>query len=532
VFESSWAGDRVGDHLACRVEDSLKLMKNPQYAILTAIKDELLVIALIGMTTVLLLPLHTHLLMINILMVYLILVFLVALKLHGRASILASFLSIAIYFYFFVPPHSSFEIIELQYLLTLALMLLIAMITTHLASGLRNQVVIAENRERCIRSLYELAEELTGIASPNQIIHPCRRFVSDNFDAHGVLIFPDETGKLSGEANWLNLVNLPWAQRILDENMGTLPDFRTCLMEGSLYIPLQGSEKNQGIMVLTLKQTDGVLSGEQESLLRMSVTFMGLVLERLAYAARERKALLEIDSERLRNALLASLSHDLRTPIAAMAGMADAMQWSFPPLPQTHQTMLGGIRDQIHLILSDVDKLLDMARLHQDIVTLHKEWQVLEEVVGSALKTSGDVLRGYIIDVTMGSDIPLLEMDATMVERVFRNLLENVARHTPVGSRIELAAHVAEQGVVVHVMDNGPGIPQGQEEAIFSKFVHGKTIAGTGGVGLGLSIVRAVVRAHGGSIRAENRKEGGAKFEIIFPLGKPPTVICDTEVNL
>lgn len=504
------------------------LMENIQYSVLTAIKDELLVVALVSLTTALLFPLHAYLLMTNVLMVYLFFVFLVALKLSRRSSILASFLSIIFYFYYFVPPHSSFAIVELQYLLTLALMLLIAMITTHLASGLRTQVVIAENRERRIRSLYELAEELTGIASPDQIIQPCSRFISDNFDAHGVLIFPDETGKLLGDASQPNRVNLLWAQRILDGTINTLPDFRTCLMEGSLYIPLQGSAKNQGILVLTLKQVDGVLSVEQESLLRMCVTFVELVLERLGYTARERKALLEIDSERLRNALLASLSHDLRTPIAAIAGTADAMKWSYPPLPQTHQVMLDGMRDQIHLILSDVDKLLDMARLHRDIVTLHKEWQVLEEVVGSALKTSSDVLQGYDIYVSIDRDIPLLEMDATMVERVFRNLLENVARHTPIGSRVDIAAHVTEQGVVVHVLDNGPGILRGQEEAIFSKFVHGKTIAGMGGVGLGLSIVRAVVRAHGGSICAENRKDGGAKFEIIFPLGKPPTVVCDT----
>lgn len=407
-------------------------------------------------------------------------------------------------------------------------MLFIALFTSHLTSGLRIQAVIAKNRENRILSLYEMASELTGIVTPDQIVGPCVRFIAANFGTQSVLLFPDKEGKLIPVEGHSEKADLLLAQQVFDEKTDTWDTIISRPHEDSMIIPLKGSVQNQGILVLSRCQTDDHLSDDQKSLLRTCITFVGLVLERLTYAAREREALLEIESERLRNALLASLSHDIRTPVAAMAGMADAMQLCAPPLSEIHQTMLEGMRNQTRLILSDVDKLLDMARLHRDMVTLHKEWQVLEEVVGSALKTSKVALNGYDVCVRMDDEIPLLEIDAMMMERVFCNLLENATRHTPTGSRIEISAHVANACVTVRVADNGPGFPQGQEESIFSKFIHGRTVTGTGGVGLGLSIVRAIIKAHGGGVRAENLEEGGASFTITLPIGEPPFVTLET----
>ncbi|MBF0425516.1 MAG: DUF4118 domain-containing protein [Magnetococcales bacterium] len=503
------------------------------------IKEEFWALALVGLVTLALIPVRGHLILANTLMIYLLLVFLVAVKLGRRASVFALFLSIFAFVYYFVPPYSLVAVIDPQYLLVLGFMLPIVLITAHLTSGLRTQVIIAESRERRIRSLYELASELTGIVAPAQLAGPCYRFIAANFDADGTILIPDDRGNLVPVAPpgppAAGLTSSPLAinQSVAEKafRQGDIPWQESVphRCETSMYIPLHGSTGVHGVLVLTLHKPDWELSSEQESLLKTCVTFIGLVLERLGFAARAQQAVLEIESERLRNALLASLSHDMRTPVAAMAGIADAMLLSSPPLHSVHRSLLESMHKQIRLILSDIDKLLDMARLHTDHVTLHKEWQLLEEVIGSAIKTIATVLEGYAVHITIDDQIPLLEMDAMMMERVFCNLLENATRHTPVGSRIDIDARVEHRLVVVRVTDNGPGLPPGQEEAMFEKFIHGKTKTGTGGVGLGLSIVRAVVEAHGGTIHAGNRPEGGAQFEFSLPIGDPPLVVSDGE---
>ncbi|MBF0153913.1 MAG: DUF4118 domain-containing protein [Magnetococcales bacterium] len=504
---------------------------------LTRIRGEFWSVALVGLTTLLLIASQDYLLLANVLMVYLLLVFLVAIKLGRRASILASFLSIAAFAYYFVPPYASFAIINPQYLLILGFMLLIALITTRLTTGLHAQIIVAENRERRILSLYELASELTGVVSTVQIVIPCRRFIKVNFDAQGTILMADAAGKLSpldldrgatGLTTNANL-DLDLAQGVFD--MENIPNQNSMFQQDAtaIYIPLRGGTRIHGILVLSQNNANRELSSEQESLLKTCVTFIGVVLERLEYAARTQQATLLAESERLRNALLASLSHDMRTPVAAMAGIADAMQLSSPPLSATHMDLLNTMRRQVRLILSDIDKLLDMADLQTDHVTLHKEWQLLEEVIGSAIKTSALVLEGCEVRINIDDGLPLLEMDAMMMERVFCNLLENAARHTPAGSRIDIDAYVKEGQVIVDVTDNGPGFPPGTEESMFEKFVHGKSRTGMSGVGLGLAVVRAVLQAHNGAIHAENRPEGGVKIEFSLPIHEPPPV--DPEVE-
>ncbi|MBF0141022.1 MAG: DUF4118 domain-containing protein [Magnetococcales bacterium] len=478
----------------------------------------------IFLVTLMVLPLRGHVLLPNILMVYLFLVFLVAFKMSRWAALFASLLSTLVCYYYFVPIHSSFAINDIQYLLVIFLMLLIVLVTSHLASGLRMQIVLSESRERHIRCLYDLASQLAGISKPEAIVEPCQRFIRVNFNINSILLLPSEDGRLFMAAQADGHIDFSIAQQIFDEDSKELT-VDICQRSGqNLYAPLLGSTKNQGILVFVPDQEAWTVPKELDPLLRTGMTLMGLALERLGYAERERQAMLAVESERLRAALLASLSHDIRTPVAVLAGVAESMALSLPQAFSPVHGMLDGMQRQISRLLSDVDKLLDMARLHRDIVSLNKEWQVLEEMIGSALEASKGVLQGYSVEVTVGREIPLLEMDAMMMERVFRNLLENVARHTPVGTHVDIGARMMEQRVVIWVADNGPGFPFGQEEAIFSEFVHKKNVMGTSGFGLGLSIVRAVVVAHGGVIHAENQPSGGAKFVFTLPVGNPPVV--------
>jgi len=231
-----------------------------------------------------------------------------------------------------------------------------------------------------------------------------------------------------------------------------------------------------------------------------------------------------MESERLRNGLLSALSHDLRTPLTVLAGLADSLPLAGPPLPPAQAEIAQAIRAESLRTSLLVSNLLDMARLQEGQIRLKREWQPLEEVVGTALQTLSSALARHEVHVDLPADLPLLEFDSVLMERVFCNLLENAAKYTPVGSRIEISARSEGDRIAITVADNGPGLPPGKEATLFEKFTRGQDESPVAGVGLGLAIVHAIIEAHKGAVRAENRPEGGARFIITLPAGEPPSI--------
>jgi two-component system sensor histidine kinase KdpD len=229
-----------------------------------------------------------------------------------------------------------------------------------------------------------------------------------------------------------------------------------------------------------------------------------------------------MESERLRNSLLAALSHDLRTPLASLVGLGEWLQLAKPELTGEQRDTARAIAEQARRLNALVNNLLDMARIQSGEVKLRREWQSVEEVVGSALKAAQPAIAGLQVDVALPRDLPLVEFDAALIERVLYNLLENAGKYTPEGTAIRVAAETSKGDLVVTVSDTGPGVPPGQRESIFEKFTRGARESATPGVGLGLTISRAIVEAHGGKIWAEENPGGGARFSFTLPLGTPP----------
>ena len=230
-----------------------------------------------------------------------------------------------------------------------------------------------------------------------------------------------------------------------------------------------------------------------------------------------------MESERLRNGLLSSISHDLRTPLTALIGLIDAMMLIEPKLPPPHQEFAGAIREQALRTNAQVNNLLDMARLQAGKVSLKREWQPLEDAVGSALQACATVLGGHTVRIDLPGDLPELELDAVLMERVFSNLLENAARYSPQGAPIQVVARTREQWLEVAVGNDGPGFPADRIEQVFDLFARGEREPAVAGTGLGLAICKAIVEAHGGTIVAENRP-GGACVRFKLPLGSPPAM--------
>ncbi len=268
---------------------------------------------------------------------------------------------------------------------------------------------------------------------------------------------------------------------------------------------------------------------------------------------------MQVQTEKLRNSLLSSVSHDLRTPLAAIAGAASALLDKNKEQKATEETesqkskwvgdqsvnsvssdstignasaqkeLLQTVVEESRRLARQVDNLLDMTRLESGTVELHKEWHVLEEIIGSALARLRRELEQHEVRVEIAHDFPLLELDGALMEQAFFNLLENAGRHTPAGTEIEIRARVENDHAVISIADNGPGLPPGTESQVFEKFYRGVTSPADGrrGVGLGLAICQGIIRAHGGTIRARNRPSGGTEFVISLPCDQPAPFVSN-----
>jgi two-component system sensor histidine kinase KdpD len=261
---------------------------------------------------------------------------------------------------------------------------------------------------------------------------------------------------------------------------------------------------------------------DQRQLLETFAQQIATAVERAQLGERARAAQLRVETEQLRNALLSSVSHDLRTPLAVVTGAASTLLEARRADGEERE-LLQTIADEADRLNRLVRNLLDMTRLESGALTVKKEWQPLEEVVGAALTRLEKQLGDREVTVRLPADLPLVPLDSVSIEQVLINLLENALKYTPPGSPIEISARQIANGVEVEVADRGPGIPQGQEERIFEKFQRARDAKH--GVGLGLTICRGIVAAHGGRAYAENRHGGGAVFRFTLPIeGKPPEI--------
>jgi two-component system, OmpR family, sensor histidine kinase KdpD len=472
------------------------------------------------------LPLLPYLDLANIVMVFLLGVVLVAVRFGRGPAVLAAFLSVGSFDFFFVPPRFSMAISDAQYLITFGVMLAVALIIGHLTSGLRYQARVSAHRETRARALYELSRELSGVLMQEQVLQISDRHIEAIFHAKAVILLPDEHDHLheppASEAADSPVIDLAIAQWVYDN--GKPAGFATDTLPGSRihYAPLPAPMRTRGVLALEPAMARLLLIPEQRRLLETFAALIALALERVHYVLVAQDALVRIESERLRNSILSALSHDLRTPLTALLGLAESLTLTRPGLSGTQLEIASAIRDEALRMNALVNNLLDMARLQAGEVRLNRQWQPLEEVVGSAVKAREHLLASHAIRIDLPKGLPLVEFDAVLIERVLCNLLENAAKYTPAQSEIRIEARTQGAELHISVADNGPGLAPGSEETIFEKFARGERESATPGVGLGLTISRAIVGAHRGRIWAENIPAGGARFVVALPLGTPP----------
>ncbi|MEZ4584781.1 MAG: DUF4118 domain-containing protein [Gemmatimonadales bacterium] len=473
---------------------------------------------------------------IDIAMLFLLAVVVVATRTRLGPALLATGLAILAFDIGFVPPYYRITVDDSAYLLTFTVMLVVAIVMSQLTTRIRTEARAAGDAERHASALFELSRALSGVTDREAALELGLRVIG--VAGNGTARFlPRRPG--SAERDWLGddsvgelelRVAAEWSWRHRQPaGLGTAH----CADASAFVIPLVAPAEALGLVVFTPLAPDRWPERGERDTVEGLVRQLGDALGRVEAAEGKRQAEAVADAERLRTALLSSLSHDLRTPLGIIEGAASSLLERETPLdPEARPELAATVLEEARRMNRLIGNLLNMVRVESGALAVHASPQPLEESLGVALLRMEERLGERRVDVDLPTDLPLVSIDELRMEQVFLNLLENSARHTPAGTSIAIRAWPQDGEVLVEVADQGPGIPSGQEARVFEKFSRGGDGEATGGLGLGLAICRGIVRAHGGRIWVEPGGVG-ARIRIALPgagvSAVPPAEPADAE---
>jgi two-component system sensor histidine kinase KdpD len=457
----------------------------------------------------------------DVVMTYLLGVVVVSMRFGYVPSLLAAVFGVVAFDFFFIPPYFSFAVSDLRHIVTFGVMFVVALVISHLTKRIRDQADSARSSEHRTASLYAISREIALAPSRDLLLAAADRHLREVFGVRVAVLLPgadgmldaafaepgtlDDADKDKGVAEWVWL-----HQGAAGLGTDTLPSAR------ALFLPLRGARGRVGVLALYPSAVTRL--GDDRQLLETFAGLIGSALERTQLAEEARRAHLRAETEQLRNSLLSSVSHDLRTPLAVVTGATSSLLDEHGPRDETtRRELLQTAHEEALRLNRLVRNLLDMTRLEAGALKVHEELQPIEEVVGAALDRMEDRLRGREVETNIPADLPLVAFDSALIEQVLINLLENATKYTPAGTPIDITARATEDAVEVEVNDRGPGVSASDADRVFEKFYRAREGEG-GGVGLGLTICRGIVSAHGGRIWVEDRPGGGASFRFTLPL--------------
>ena len=476
-------------------------------------------------TTLLVTPLRHVLAEANIVMLFLWVVVWLSAKLGRAAGMTAAFCSVALFDLFFVEPRFSFSVSDVQYLLTFAVMLVVALSISSLTLHLRERADDAQVLAMQSHALYELAKSLSSSLSVEQVLDSTTHFLKNTLQLESALVLPDPKECLHVQGGLdLSPVEVLMAHTTFDDGLIKEMGYHNDGDHSSTYLPLQGSTRVRGVLVARTLATSADQLLNHRAMLEAVASIVSASIERLHFVDVAQHAQLKMSNERLRSSILSALSHDIRTPLTALYGMADGLHFIEPPLPQVVLNTADALCGQVMQLNTMVCNLLEMAKFQAGALVLRREWLPIEEVIGASIQLLSSAIQPHGVVVNLPEDLPLLNVDAVLLERVFCNLLENASKYSPQNDS-PFHIHAREVGDDVHVsVDNqGDAIPEAQLKTIFKLFERGQVESSVHGTGIGLSICRSIVEAHGGRIWAENLQDG-VRMCFSLPIGTPPEV--------
>jgi two-component system sensor histidine kinase KdpD len=468
----------------------------------------------------------------NLVMIYLLATALVAVRGGRRAAILCAVLSVLAFDFMFVPPRFTFAVSDAQYLVTFAIMLVVALIIGGLNANVRLQERIAGHRERRTALLYAMTRQLAASSGWEDMAQIAVRHVSEVFACRAVLLFADAGGhathpQAAPQSDSYRGAQLGIAQWVLDHGKPAGLGTDTLAGAQGLYLPVRGAQRTLGVLAVLPSNRRRVTLPEQFRLLETFVAQIGLALERAQLVGTAQAAEVRAQTEAIRNSLLASISHDLRTPLATIVGGASALAGGHLR-PDDAQVIARSVAEEAEHMSERITTLLDLVRLESGAIRPRLDWYALDEVIGSALRRVADRLQRHQLRVERPESLPPLHIDGRLIEQVLENLLDNASKYTPPGTEVIIRVIKLSRHVEVSVEDNGPGLGVSEPAMLFEKFQRGQPEGAVGGIGVGLSICRTIIGLHGGKIWAENRSPRGAVFRFTLPLSTdappPPAV--------
>jgi two-component system sensor histidine kinase KdpD len=453
----------------------------------------------------------------------------------GRGpSLVAAALAVAAYDFFFVPPYLTFSVTDQRYVLTFAMMFATGLAISALAGRLRAQERFAVGREERTAALFALTQELSAAERAEEIAAAACRRAAEAFDAVAWVFAArpaaPELLACSQPQALLDARELGVVRWALDR--GDAAGLGTDTLPGTpvLAVPLTVGSTRPGVLVLRPRAGRGP-SVDGQHLLDLFARQVAGALARADLADRARASAVRAEAEELRSSLLSAVSHDLRTPLAAITGAGTTLR-DAPDLPAaSRDALLDDIVTEAARLERLVGNLLDMTRLESGTLVLRRDWVPVEELVGSALHRLEARLAGRAVTVALADPLELVLVDPVLLEQLLVNLLENADKHTPAGTAIELRSSQDDDHLELEVRDHGAGLAAGDEERVFEKFYRGANPASSG-AGLGLAICRAIARAHGGELTARNHPGGGASFRLRLARTTPPPAAPDPPADL
>jgi two-component system sensor histidine kinase KdpD len=492
---------------------------------LTEWHKALLTVLVTSTLAFLLMPLAERWELANIVMLFLLFVLMVAIKLGQISGVVAAVSSVFLFDFLFVPPRFSLDVANPEHLVTFAVMLITAVVSAQMAARLKRNAEEAQAREARTHSLYQVARELAGTQSQQGAAEITESFLADQVGLKAHVIVTDENvvkAQMVGAAQFHVETHL--ATLALTSKKTVSSSALSTTGWGCVYIPLISAEHGHGILVLAAHQETTEVTPEKIAFCEAYASLLAITLERLHFVDVAYAHELSVTSERLRSSILSALSHDLRTPLTVMVGMADTLTSREPPLPADAVATAHTIQDQARRLSSLVSNLLEMARLNAGDVQLRLDWHDITDVVSASIEHLGEALSAHPLSVQIPPEVCLVQIDATLMERVVTNLLENAAKYSPKGTPIDVQVLETADALQMVVRDQGCGIAPQKLDTMFDMFERGTKESSIQGFGLGLSICKVIVQAHGGHISANNRASGGAELMVSLPKGTPPTV--------
>ncbi|MDA8231622.1 MAG: sensor histidine kinase KdpD [Magnetospirillum sp.] len=465
----------------------------------------------------------------NISVAYLMAVLLVAMKAGLRPAILASVWSFLAFNFFFTEPRWSFAVTDTQNILTIVFFLIAAVIMSNMASRLRTQVQATRESARRTANLYDFGRKVIAAATQDDVLWAVVHHVAATIHGKSLILLPGDGGlaiaagyppedlldeKSQAAAEWAWSHGSPAGR-----GSATLPASLW------LFLPLRTARAAVGVLGVQMTEDADLPSPEQTRLLETLADQAAVAIERTTLVADIEAARVATERERLRSALLSSLSHDLRTPLVSIMGAASSLASYDDRLDRTSRgDLLQTIQDEADRLNRFVQNLLDMTRLGSGALKPRLDWADLHDIVGAAVTRAERLSRSHTIRVDIAADMPLLCVDAVLMEQVFFNLLDNACKYAPAGTTVKVWAVKTRDHIAVEVTDQGPGIPPEDREKVFDMFYRVQQADNqTAGTGLGLAICRGIVEAHGGTIRAEAGMHGeGTAIVIHLPLPREP----------